>query len=383
MENTRQTWRDGSFAVTHPDYRRVGSQQCIETGDPAEVAPPALIAGVDIRCWLIRPPWGGLAGGGDSRFVVMKGGLAGGGVGFFQLEKGGIAGGGVGHFEVEGGGIAGGGSQQAAGLVGGLAGGGSQQAAGLVGGLAGGGSSHEAELAGGLAGGGSQQAAGLVGGLAGGGSSTFTVTTPGPARVQHSHGAVQSTTPSINITWPTPTTTGNFLIAFASARTAAGAPTISAPAGWTALQQRATGLINQASWYIKNATSQSTTGAFTVATGGNTCQFDLYVVEYSGVTTSSPILVQLITNGSGATITSPNTGILTSGSKLLVSPITENGAIATLSAPTNGFTIVNQSQNSGNMTSGWCELITSATASTNCGATGGVVAWVSAVYAAK
>jgi hypothetical protein len=68
---SRQTWRNGSFATTFPDARRVGDQGCIELGTGRHSPPTSLIAGVDARCWEVRPPWGGLALGGSGTFEVV------------------------------------------------------------------------------------------------------------------------------------------------------------------------------------------------------------------------------------------------------------------------------------------------------------------------
>jgi hypothetical protein len=94
LENAKQTWRDGSFPTRPPATIAIGTAAAI-AGDEAcrAGAPPALNAGVDVRCWPGGVPWvpsiGVCAGIGDgSGFSSASfappavGGGVGGGSGF-------------------------------------------------------------------------------------------------------------------------------------------------------------------------------------------------------------------------------------------------------------------------------------------------------------
>ena len=317
LENTRQVWRDGSFPTTPPDAKLIGTQQCIEFGNTSDTAPAALIAGVNISCWEKRPPWGGLVAGGRSHQATARGGLVGGG------------------------------------------------------------SSHAIRAAGGLVGGGSSHAVRAAGGLVGGGSSNFSVIIPGIARRQNAHAQANgSSSCNVNVTWPSATTAGNLLVAIVYSKAASFIPSITPPSGWTnPVNTQPVGTLNGGQiYYMKNAASQSSTGSWT-ANGGSQTELDVHVIEYSGCSTSAPLISALGNNG-GST-SAVTAGIPPGGSSQRVYVVGIGAANQTaFSGITSGFTLVEQFANNGITRSSFCELITTNNTVGTCGVTCGLAQWI-------
>ena len=332
LEHARQAWRDGSFPTTPPDAKLIGNQECIEFGNTSDTAPAALIAGVNISCWEKRPPWGGLVAGGRSHQATARGGLVGGGS----------------SHEIE-----------------------------LAGGLVGGGSSHAIRAAGGLVGGGSSHAVRAAGGLVGGGSSNFSVIIPGIARRQNAHAQANgSSSCNVNVTWPSATTAGNLLVAIVYSKAASFIPSITPPSGWTnPVNTQPVGTLNGGQiYYMKNAASQSSTGSWT-ANGGSQTELDVHVIEYSGCSTSAPLISALGNNG-GST-SAVTAGIPPGGSSQRVYVVGIGAANQTaFSGITSGFTLVEQFANNGITRSSFCELITTNNTVGTCGVTCGLAQWI-------
>jgi hypothetical protein len=288
--------------VEFPPAVRIGEQACIELGLPSDSPAPALIAGIDIRCWPKPPPWGGLEGGGESRFQAIRGGLAGGGHGHFQATGGGLAGDGNSFLHPH------------------------------SGGLAGGGNSHEWSASGGLAGGGDSHAWNASGGLAGGGSSTFHVL-PGLRQSQFAN-ATGASPRTISVTWSSTTIAGNLLVAYISVRTPS-APTITAPSGWVQAISKSNGLFTTQIWYKANAAAQTATGNFTVTDGAGTLYCAMRALEFAGCATSSPLDKTGSNSGTGTAMDSGLPGTLSQNSELRVCSFASNNP--GWSGSTNGF----------------------------------------------
>jgi len=385
LETVRQTWRDGSFPVTKPDAVLIGDVACIEDGQHVGPQPVALIAGLDIRCWAVKPPWGGLAGGGgDSHFAVLQGGLAGGGNAHEEAIagglagggksrsvaiRGGLAGGGVSRARAIAGGLAGGGKSRSVAIRGGLAGGGLSRSAvslgglagggvsrsaiisgGLAGGglaghafsggLAGGGVSHNAVVVGGLAGGGDSRTQIIAGGLAGGGASTFCLLKT-HRRQSAQNSAVGILSASVSLTWGTATTIGDALVVVLCAKRLVGSGiTFAVPAGWSITAVNTNGDLSIAMASRLGAPSQTTTGNFTAtAAAGVTVDFIVLGAAYS----NPSFVTSQSNNGTTGTATSPTFSVPTQsfGFNLIVGGYVID-TTDPMSAPTNGFSLVQQ-----------------------------------------
>ena len=377
LEHARQAWRDGSFPTTPPDAKLIGNQECIEFGNTSDTAPAALIAGVNISCWEKRPPWGGLVAGGRSHQATARGGLVGGGSSHEIELAGGLVGGGSSHAIRAAGGLVGGGNSHEIEALGGLVGGGNSHEIEALGGLVGGGSSHAIRAAGGLVGGGSSHAVRAAGGLVGGGSSNFSVIIPGIARRQNAHAQANgSSSCNVNVTWPSATTAGNLLVAIVYSKAASFIPSITPPSGWTnPVNTQPVGTLNGGQiYYMKNAASQSSTGSWT-ANGGSQTELDVHVIEYSGCSTSAPLISALGNNG-GST-SAVTAGIPPGGSSQRVYVVGIGAANQTaFSGITSGFTLVEQFANNGITRSSFCELITTNNTVGTCGVTCGLAQWI-------
>jgi hypothetical protein len=405
LENAKQAWRDGSFPTVKPDATLIGDQSCIENGNHVGPQPVALIAGVDIRCWAVRPPWGGIELGGNSHARPIHGGLALGGSSHAAPIAGGLALGGRGHAAPIAGGLALGGRGHAAPIagglalggrgrsqivlgglalggrgrsqvvLGGLALGGSSHEESVSGGLALGGKSHAAPILGGLALGGKSHAAPILGGLALGGAGTFSVSVPLSIRQFGNNGANGANPNSASITWPGATVAGNLLVAVVSAYGVAPV-TMSAPAGWVlASQNNQTNLVTRI-YYLANAASQTVTGNFT-ANYLNTTASLLSVVtaEVVGAPASSPLDVnQKTATGTASPASTALTGTLAQASEIIIAGVAFAVSAGSASAPTNGFTIGVQRTQGGGLTSALLYKIVSVVTSTSTGcAIGGAV----------
>jgi hypothetical protein len=380
LAGIRQKWRNGSFPTTPPDVIRIGEQSCIESGSPADNPPPALIAGVDIRCWKIKPPWGGLAGGGLGRFAVIRGGLAGGGDSHVEVVGGGLAGGGSSPARTVLGGLAGGGLSPATIVLGGLAGGGLSPATIVLGGLAGGGLSPARVVLGGLAGGGSSPTRAVAGGLAGGGASTFSVVLPTNA-IQYAFAkASNAGNVVLNGTWPASTTTNSLLVAVVSCKFGAFSGTISAPAGWTSTLQQNQGLTTVQIFYKAAAASQTTTGNFQVNNISGTADGILLVGEYHPGG-GGGLDKQAQQAGVSSSPSTPHTGTLSQASETIVAGLVATTA-GTFTSPQNSYLIgIQKSQ--GAITAGLLDKLVSATTSEFTGATLSSSAWCASITTYK
>ena len=385
-EDAKQAYRNGSFPVQHPDPILIGDQQCLEVGFSEHEAPASYLFGVPTRCWRDLPHSGGLAGGGVGIFgLTWKGGLAGGGGGRGQVTGGGLAGGGGLPRVLHGGGLAGGGLGKGQLAGGGLAGGGLGKGqlagGGLAGGglgkgqLAGGGLYGAARQPGGLAGGGLGRAHIGAGGLAGGGAGSAAVPKP-ISIVQHKSGGTSGTgTASLSLTWTVQTTAGNQLVAIVHTRAGSGSvkPTISAPAGWTLAIDSPNDIQRCACYYLENAAAEASTGNFIGTLSGVLVNLVVAVVEVAGLKLSGTLDKALATNGVGTAPSTAATGTLAQAKELIVAGFSSNG-LGTFSAPTNGFTIGDQANVTGDGTGGlsWKIVASTATQSTAMAAMGAI-----------
>jgi hypothetical protein len=332
-ETVRQTWRDGSFPTIQPDKVRIGTQDCIEVGTMPETPPAALIAGVDIRCWQKRPPWGGLKGGGQAlKQGVLYGGLAGGGVSSFRVLSGGLKGGGKSLFYLKGGG------------------------------LAGGGDSHFQTM---------------QGGLRGGGKSGFIWLR------QKQFLSAQSLSPCTrHITWPVATQGGSLLVVIATGIDTAGAANpIATPGGWSKAKDAG----GTAPWigifYLRNAPSQTVTPSFTESVIGQTCGLMLTGLEIVGSATVGSFDHAGSATGSSSDASTGSTGALSDNMDFCVGAVATY-ANATFGSPTNGFTIREQGANPGiplSMATVTKQL--NSTASQSCTLTPSLAKWVGVIAA--
>ena len=290
-----QTWFNGSFPTTKPPAVIIGTPACIEDGPPTPTHPLALVSGIDLRCWQLHPPFGGLAGGGNSHFAAGRGGLAGGGSSHFQSTGGGLAGGGdsfVVHFS---------------------------------GGLEGGGGSHFAVTIGGLAGGGDSHFANISGGLAGGGDSAFKE--PPFLNLININSAVANTSVDNNCPWGGTTMAGSNLVACLAIKST-NVPTITPPSGWTAGPSKRQGTVEVALFYRPNSASQTTTGNFHVTVSSGQIRTLLTVIEFPLCKTTSPLDKSNTASGTGTSLTTNATGTLSSAFEVIVGFFVIDGLVA-------------------------------------------------------
>lgn len=326
--------------MNKPDARLIGTQQCLETGDHDADQPTALIAGLDIRCWTNRPPWGGLAGGGESvARIETRGGLAGGGSSvFFQSAAGGLAGGGSSHAR-----------PMKGGLLAGLG----------KGGLAGGGKSHFQVTQGGLKGGGASD----------------TYLRPMQLLQTKTGSAGGTTSANLSLAWPTTTKQGSLLVAAVSTRGTGN--TVTAPAGWQIAYtgSRGTDPFRQTIFYLPNAAPQSSTGNFTVNASAG-AKIAAVVVEVTDVLHTNPLDAAATNQGNGGTVQTAATGTLAQSNEIVIAGLCWTLA-SSATAPTNGFTIAGQVVDAVNVIDALLSYkIVSSNASTSTGVTVSAADWV-------
>jgi len=173
------------------------------------------------------------------------------------------------------------------------------------------------------------------------------------AVVQAAIGGVgNSTSPSR--AFASPTTAGNFLVAFV---TTSGSGTITAPSGWsTAVSVPGTNGIPGKIFYKENASSISTVTASLTVSG----RWTIEISEYSGIGTSS---LDQTGSGNAASGAIPSGTVNTNfANELLIACYTNNFA-DTFSTPTSSFTLRDQ-QSTGAQTAGaYTDRIVSSTGS--------------------
>lgn len=173
------------------------------------------------------------------------------------------------------------------------------------------------------------------------------VTTVDPVLVQSTYNGqtgASGATITFSPAWPGATTTGNLLVACVSVLSAgpAGVPTITPAANWV---QAVTQTIDlgiggtrgrNSIYYIANAASQSGTVTFT-SSGGymGTCRAVMVLMEYSGITTSSPLdqtAGASAATSSDTTVNSGTTGTTSQARELLIVNFWAGAALSSLTA---------------------------------------------------
>jgi hypothetical protein len=161
-------------------------------------------------------------------------------------------------------------------------------------------------------------------------------------RVQTATGVGTTGTTSPSISWPAPTTAGNFLVA-ACGLAIVGNPTatVTLPSPWfEAVNVRNPTFNSVVIWVINNASSRSGAETFTLSLVGDTC---LFLFEYSGITDATALDRTASTTGTGTQPASGTTATTTEADELLIS-VLANRADSTQSSPTNSFTQIATAQ---------------------------------------
>src|SRR5450631_1040732 len=196
-------------------------------------------------------------------------------------------------------------------------------------------------------------------------------------RVQQSSG---SGVGALSVAWPGATTAGNLLVASVSCLGGTGT-TITAPAGWSAIQRVDNGTTIAAAIYVvTNAASQSSASAWTCSGLRNGT---LSLAEYSGVATSSVTDVTASGIGSG---TAPASGtVLTNRPGELAIAVIANNSASTASNYSQSFTGVNQPADSmGSITTATAEgFLVTAGPLTAAAQLGGSATWAVALATFK
>ena len=137
------------------------------------------------------------------------------------------------------------------------------------------------------------------------------------------------------ITWDSPTTTGNLLVAFLSGYSG-GFPTL--PSGWSsAVSADSAGAYPGMIAYRANAPSESTTGTFAFPGDGS-----VIAVEYSGMETSSPVDVTSSNPGSGTSMTTGQTTTTSVADSVCFAGFTLSSG--TTPSATGGYTQIESTQ---------------------------------------
>lgn len=187
---------------------------------------------------------------------------------------------------------------------------------------------------------------------------------------------------SVAATWPATTTVGNFCLAIVSARaTGTNLPTFTAPAGWTSApptRAGGTGGSNQDPsvqiFYIANCGARSGSESFSLSANAEAI---VYLIEYSGVSTSSPYDTEgnSASSTTATNVTTGTTGFLTASNSLCISCLAVKNQTRSFTTPQNSYSLVRQDQttdatNANGITTALLELIGgTAAASTTTGAT--------------
>ncbi len=182
-----------------------------------------------------------------------------------------------------------------------------------------------------------------------------------PSFVQSITSQISTAGTSVNASFPTATTNGNFLIATLTANAGGGTVAISsAPTGWVQASSNTSGGLYQFVYYYPNAPSISTPVSFTLSTSAKA---SLVLSEYKDVATTSPLDNSTTSNGTSTTPTNSLTPTTTD--RFIITALSSNSSV-TFASPSAGFTIATQSATLGgattsNATSGLMYQFTSVT----------------------
>lgn len=138
-----------------------------------------------------------------------------------------------------------------------------------------------------------------------------------------------TTTATLTITKPTNTASGQVMVAVVSG---AGTTTISAPSGWTLIQDTTSGSMRQLSYYRVAGASEPANYAFTSSASRNASGG---ITTFSGVNTTVPVEASGEANGASGNAVAPAITTLTTNDMILASYTT---VAATTWTPPTGMT---------------------------------------------
>ncbi len=155
-------------------------------------------------------------------------------------------------------------------------------------------------------------------------------------RVQYFKAPTESNTQ--NLTWPTPTTAGNLLVAVCGCNTNS-IGSFAVPSPWVTATYHINGFAALVVAYCENAAPQTTTGVF----GGGGDGTSLIITEYSGIALSSALDQIADNGGTSASQSTGTTPATTTAYQLIIGGHYDFiASSATFSSPTNSFAIVEQ-----------------------------------------
>jgi hypothetical protein len=196
-----------------------------------------------------------------------------------------------------------------------------------------------------------------------------------PTRVQDVKNHGSSATASA--TWDTATTEGNLLVLVVTNR---DGNAVTTPAGWTLAEERRVAA-SQTIYVFYKQGAASESGAVNATLSGSV-PWQAYLLEYAHIAPTGALDVTVDATGTSTTPSTGTTATTTQAQELWLGILNQgSGAVHTL--PTNGFTIVDQSQESGHSTAVLEKTVTATgTASTSTTTSSGS-AWVGVMVTFK
>lgn len=202
-------------------------------------------------------------------------------------------------------------------------------------------------------------------------------------RVQSAATSTQSLQ-SITATWPLPTQAGDLLVAAISGGNVTAIGNFTAPAGWVLAKTYDWNNIKTSIYYIANCGANRGPETFSVSLYPD---LTLFLAEYTWVTTTSP-LDQTQFNGdnfpgTGGVISTGNTAATAQAAEVAISAFSTL-AQTSYTAPTNGYTELDDRQIGNQLTTAVYEKILSATGATGHSVTiGGNAQWLATIATFK
>lgn len=174
-----------------------------------------------------------------------------------------------------------------------------------------------------------------------------------------------STGSAANITWNTPTTSGNILIAVVASSSTTGNANQNAPSGWTQAVTSNNSRNRVTIFYRQNAPSETTTGNFT--TNGNQ-GIVVIASEYSGILTSGSLDRTGNNTGNNSSPKVTLSAATRQAKELIIAGFEAVNNVFSL--PTNGFSIATQASAGSGLTTGmYSQRVVTATGTYNTQAT--------------